>query len=282
MRERPHQFGAHGNLFGVLSEPDPALARPGAPAVLFSNTGIHHHVGPNRIWVELARALAARGLSALRFDLSGLGDSGARPGQEGERERAILDFRDAMDLVAKRRGASSFVLVGLCSGADAVHAAALADPRVAGAVYVDGFAWRTPGFWLRLPLRKIELRRWRRRLKHLRALRLAKRLGAEEILVRDLPTPERFRADLGALVARGTRVLAVYSGALVDYSYAAQFEDMVRPVDLRGCVESAFFPLSDHLFTPTPHREAFVERIGRWVEDQFPVAEGAARASASR
>jgi alpha-beta hydrolase superfamily lysophospholipase len=107
VRERPLLFGLHGNLFGVLSEPE--AARPGAPALLFANTGIHHHVGPYRIWVELARALAARGFSALRFDLSGLGDSGARPGGEGERERAVLDYGEAMDLVAKRCGARSFV-----------------------------------------------------------------------------------------------------------------------------------------------------------------------------
>jgi hypothetical protein len=39
------------------------------------NMGANHRIGPRRINVKLARVLAARGVSSLRFDLGGVGDS---------------------------------------------------------------------------------------------------------------------------------------------------------------------------------------------------------------
>ncbi|MFP2897131.1 hypothetical protein [Corallococcus sp. 4LFB] len=81
MRERICTFGPEQSLVGILTEPDPAKVLPEAPAVVLSNVGLNHHVGPYRLWVELARQLAGRGITTLRFDLSGLGDS--RPRREG-------------------------------------------------------------------------------------------------------------------------------------------------------------------------------------------------------
>ena len=55
---------------------------PSAPTVIFLNVGLIGHHGPGRLWVELARACAAGGgVRCLRVDLSGIGDSPARPGR---------------------------------------------------------------------------------------------------------------------------------------------------------------------------------------------------------
>ena len=74
VRETPFrvQVGAE-RLFGILSEPA-AGQRAGATAVLF-NAGSVRRIGPNRMWVEIARSWAARGVPTLRIDLSGVGDS---------------------------------------------------------------------------------------------------------------------------------------------------------------------------------------------------------------
>ena len=64
------------------------------------NEGNTHHIGQARIWVDLARVLGAAGFRTLRFDLSGNGDSGTRPGQTphvGRAPEAIDDIYMAME-----------------------------------------------------------------------------------------------------------------------------------------------------------------------------------------
>src|SRR5579884_4043143 len=62
-----------GELAGVLSEP----LGPGAGGLclVLLNAGAIRRMGPNRMWVELARRWAARGVPSLRVDMEGLGDS---------------------------------------------------------------------------------------------------------------------------------------------------------------------------------------------------------------
>jgi hypothetical protein len=76
VREEALSFGDGGRLFGILSEP----GRGARTAVIFLNADANHRVGPNRLYVSLARDLAARGYPAFRFDVGGLGDSGPAPG----------------------------------------------------------------------------------------------------------------------------------------------------------------------------------------------------------
>lgn len=276
MRERAFTFGTHGNLFGVLAEPNPADAVPGAPAVLLANMGVNHRVGSNRLWVNLARRLARLGFQVLRFDLSGLGDSLQRPGTHGDLERAVLDLREAMDFVRARGGPESFVVMGLCSGADSAHAVAVADPRIGAVVYIDGFVWRTPGFWLRYwTTRKLEPSRWRRYWRRAEARRRGgpREAGeAPEIYQRDMPTPEQLRLDLAALLARGTAVFAIYTGGLMDYAYAAQVEEMVGPLARHPLFTADYFPRADHLFTEVAEHEKLLRRLCAWMRGRHPAA----------
>ncbi|HTP49724.1 MAG TPA: alpha/beta fold hydrolase [Anaeromyxobacteraceae bacterium] len=270
MRERAFVFGAHANLFGVLAEPDPSDAMAGSPAVLLANMGVNHHVGSNRLWVDLSRRLARMGFHVLRFDLSGLGDSLQRPGAHGDLERAVLDLREAMDFVSQKGGPQTFVVMGLCSGADSAHAVTVADPRVTGAVYIDGFVWRTPGFWLRYwTSRKLEAARWRRYLRR----RAARQRGgpreageAREIYQREMPTPEQFRASLGALLGRGTAVLAIYTGGLMDYAYEGQIREMVGELSRHPLFATDYFPRADHLFTDVGEHEKLLVSLCSWMK----------------
>ena len=58
--------------------PDATAGEPGAPdlpTIFFLNAGVIDHVGPAGLWVRLARQWAEAGFRAIRFDLSGNGDS---------------------------------------------------------------------------------------------------------------------------------------------------------------------------------------------------------------
>jgi alpha-beta hydrolase superfamily lysophospholipase len=113
--ERLSFFGSAG-LFGVVTEP---AFNGGLPPVVLLNVGLLHHVGPGRLWVDLAREWASKGIRVLRFDLGGIGESPALPYRSDGVEyplEAVDNIVDAMRLVAPD-DYENVILVGICSGA---------------------------------------------------------------------------------------------------------------------------------------------------------------------
>ena len=141
IEETPILFdGELGGLFGVVSE-SPRSERAPVCAVLL-NGGALRHIGPSRTWVEIARRWAARGVPTVRLDMPGIGESDGDASepvpdasfytpQRTEQTLAILDR------LAERGLPDRFVLGGLCSGAYWSLHAALADPRVRGALMIN-------------------------------------------------------------------------------------------------------------------------------------------------
>jgi alpha-beta hydrolase superfamily lysophospholipase len=114
-------------LFGITTEVE-GVAH--GPTIVLVNEGNTHHIGQARIWVDLARRLATAGLRVLRFDLSGNGDSGIRPGQKAHVVRAPEAVDDVMaaSLAMSPDDPKDVVLVGFCSGAYEVMEQALRAP----------------------------------------------------------------------------------------------------------------------------------------------------------
>ena len=142
-------FGPQGGLVGILSDPHPEKQSPNRPALLLLNAGFLHRVGPYRMNVDLARNLAAKGFTVFRFDFSGLGDSLVRKDDRSDEERVTLDIQEAMDYLGDKKGIREFVLLGLCAGADRAHPLGIMDSRVKGIVYLDGFGYKTLGYYIR-------------------------------------------------------------------------------------------------------------------------------------
>jgi pimeloyl-ACP methyl ester carboxylesterase len=113
--ERPVRFEPLG-IFGMLAE---SMDPPLGPTVVFLNAGLINHVGPARLWVLLSRRLAAAGFRCLRLDLSGLGESPARPGRSPNiacPPEAIEDMATVIGAISSDPEAD-VVLLGLCAGA---------------------------------------------------------------------------------------------------------------------------------------------------------------------
>lgn len=284
VRERPVSIG-DPPLVGVLSEPTEG-ADGARPAFVLTNAGVLHRVGPSRINVLLARALAARGFVCLRFDFSGLGDSPHRPGPGTFDERSTGEMREVMDYLEGGRLADAFVPVGLCSGADVAFAAALEDPRVVGLVSLDGLAYRTWRFWVRrYGPRLLRGRSWWNLLTGRtyvgpflrRMLRLSgrdeRRPKEAELLRRPVPPRAETAAAHQRLADRGVRMLQLFTGGLdEDYNYATQFTDCFRSVDFRGCLTLEFLPEADHVFTARAQRAALLDIVCAWAHHGWKVA----------
>lgn len=154
-REEAFVFGQR--LFGILCEPAARGPQRTREAVIFLNVGSNHRVGSNRMYVKMARTMAARGLTSLRFDVSGIGDSVADAKSENRlyAPEAVFDVQSAMTELTSLREVERFYLVGLCSGAYLAYKSSLADPRVVGQVLINTqtFAWKD-GDTLEVSMRK--------------------------------------------------------------------------------------------------------------------------------
>lgn len=134
LTEVPVVFDCDGDsLVGIVSCP----ATPPDTAVVIIVGGPQYRIGSHRQFVQLARALAAAGFAALRFDLRGMGDS------DGEQRKFYFVGRDigcAIDTVLQvQPSARRVVLWGLCGGASAswLYLRETRDPRVQGLVLVN-------------------------------------------------------------------------------------------------------------------------------------------------
>ncbi|QDU24172.1 alpha/beta fold hydrolase [Urbifossiella limnaea] len=275
MTEQAFCFGPDESLVGVTTDPLPDRVRPDAPVVLWLNSGVLHHVGPFGWYATLARRLAGRGIRSFRFDLAGLGDSAPRSDAQETLDRAIRDVAGAMDLLARERAARRFVLVGLCSGAMLAQHVAARDERVAGAAFIDGYGFRTPGYYLRhYGKRLLKWRSWVNAARRVVRPRPApagnaedRRLLFDQYFFR-FPPADRGRELFATAVARGTRFLYLYTGGVESYfNHPRQFSEMFGRLTPGGDqVEVGYMPAADHLYSLRDQRLAMFDRVENWVE----------------
>lgn len=268
--DRAYAFGPGRGLIGVLTTPDSAPARGDSPTVILLNAGLVHHVGPHRLYVELARQLAALGFSVFRFDLSGIGDSEPPRREAASDDQPVADIFAAMNFLEAKARSRTYVLMGLCSGADNSHRLAVADERVVGAVLLDGYAYGTLGYYARYY--------WQGVLRPDRGVRFIKRKlaallnpGEGEAMpgfARSFPPKKKIERELEQLVARGVRLYFIYSGGVDYYLYQRQFTDMFPSVR-NGMIRVDYFREANHTYSLLEHRAKLIDAITRWLSEAF-------------
>lgn len=281
LTEEPMVFGDEEQLVGVLTRP--AVGDATVPVFVFFNSGVLPRIGSHRINVKLARALAAEGVTSLRFDLSGQGDSRAAAAGGDFREQALRDLGAAMDHLQRLLGERCrFALFGVCSGATHAFRMAGRDPRVVAALMFDGFWYRSR--WT-LPMRHLKRLRshspasfaamvWRR-LARSAARGQPAATGAPQAAaqrVSNLPRDE-FVRDLQKAVDRGAAMYFVYSGSVIDYySYAGQFRHAFAGERFVDAVRCELHPDIDHTFVSLDVQRRTVRLLLDWLPDLRRVA----------
>ena len=272
--ETPVFLGPDQRMLGILSDPDSISNEGKNPIVLLLNAGLVHRVGPNRLNVNIARTLAAKDFTSIRFDMSGIGDSHRSTVERSYVDQSIADVVEAMDSLELETGVDEFVVVGLCTGAYNALEAASADPRVRGCILIDGYAYPTARFTITHQTKRIlQLWRWKRYL--------MRRLGfkgsgspteqPDDVLVfqpEDMDKDE-FARRINSLTARGTYVHFVFTGfGPQPYNYRGQMLDAFPDFD-RDQISVLYVPGATHTFTLPTHREQLVDSIVDWMVDRF-------------
>ena len=208
-RERPVSIGEAG-LFGILSEPQ--AAGSGGPALVILNTGANHRIGTNRLSVLLARRLMLEGVTVLRMDVRGIGDSPSAPDWP---DNAVLDARMVSDVrlavgFLAARGHREIVVNGLCAGGWLAYHAALAEPRITGQLLLNvQNLWLNEGFDRTGASNREYLRKFRAKETWLRLLKGDVKLHIiVSVLTRRLLKAFAIRLHQGFRRARGAETLA--------------------------------------------------------------------------
>ena len=254
-------FGRRRSIAGVLTGPDSGDGSNSRTAVLMLNAGMIHHAGPGRIYVKLARKLAAYGFTSVRFDFSGVGDSPVRTDNLPVTEIAVKEPQDVMDTL-QAQGFERFILVGICSGAYCAFRTALDDERVSAAILVntmsldgelemDNRVWEqrylsqslySAQAWKNLLTGKVNYRRLAGTL-----------LGKIKSLFRNhrqAGHSDQLTAEIRQLANRQQRLCFLFSGKDVAVNYL----DVILGTELEalmanGTLYRSVLPEADHLFT---------------------------------
>lgn len=271
-KETPVLFGPDGSLIGIVTTP--ADGPMGPVACLMLNMGANHHIGPRRINVKLARQLATRGISSIRLDLAGLGDSGPASGSEHFLTQAVYDLQAAMNLIETMLGVRRFIVIGLCSGATNGLSLAVADSRVVGLLMFDGYAF--PGRRTRMErmLRRAlaaptnpafigKTARWIQR----KLSPSAAAAAAPHIFEPDPPevTAAVFRRSMSQVAARNLAVLLLYTGTMhVTDRNRDQLGPFAKEPFMRQ-FEYEFIGEIDHGLTSMAAQQTFMTVVCDWV-----------------
>jgi len=165
---------------------------------------------------------------------------------------------------------------GICAGAINAHRAAVADPRVAGLIMLDGYAYPTPQFLLRRYAPRLAnpaaaLRFVGRQLSNLVAPQPAATPSEDdEILSQDFPPKDRIAAELRQFVERNLALLFIYSGNWYLYfNYREQIRDNFPDVPFGDRLTVEHFPEADHTYTLLEDRERLFAAVLGWMREKF-------------
>jgi pimeloyl-ACP methyl ester carboxylesterase len=281
--EVPAQFGRSASLIGILSRP-PSELPIRRPAVVILNTGIAHRVGHHRMYVKMARELAALGHLAFRFDFSGIGDSASRGDGLNPIEAHQADVSEALDWLTASCNVNEAVLIGLCAGAEIALRYGYSDKRVIGLVLLDPTIPGTARFYAHYIGRRItQLRSWwsfvsgRGRIWEELSERAKLAFGAAPAQPASTSTADhRIRGELEQLylksLDRNLKMLIVLTGGPLEgrTSYREQLFDALPNVPFQGWVSLEHFRDADHTFTSESARTRLQDLVLGWIK-AFPI-----------
>jgi pimeloyl-ACP methyl ester carboxylesterase len=281
--ERFDRVGPRG-LFAITTVTDGFAG----PTLVCVSQAKAHRVGPARLWPEMARTAAARGIRTVRYDRRSVGGSpvdddavlrsavgtGRADAADGAALSAYSDeaVEDLADVVtATCPDQASLALVGVCSGAWVATVVSAADVRPHSVYLVNPGVWRrrpSPGAMLELPTaqaapvqfgvdeqgaprRGSVLRRRIRPLVPYRILLWLGRLGRTQV-------PEVL---LWPVVKRGTAVTLLF-GAWDAASFAQRWGSPAVPrLQRRGVLRLVVDPLIEHSLVGRTGRDIVAQRI---------------------
>jgi len=287
MNEQIAQFGENNLLYGIVSLPDDASSGKKNPALIILNSGLLPRFGPNRLYVEMARAVAAVGNFVLRFDFSGVGESPAYQTELSYEARAKQEIQQALSYLEMKYGVQNFLLTGICSGADASFLAALQDKRIVGIVPIDFYSVSSKSYLIHSYKRRIfSPKSWlnfisgnsdllnilKRVVNNITVFKTMSATKEKEVIEDSVETNTmnnmgNIREGYKKLFERKLQVYLIFSaGSPAYFNYNKQLKHIMAELNPGHILQMDFLETADHGFTFIYHQKLLVKKIQQWVE----------------
>lgn len=286
MQEHAIAFGKDRSLVGIIAESGKGNVseKDNLTGVVLLTAGLDHHVGPNRIYVKLARRLAAMGCVALRFGFSGTGDSGPRRDKLPVSESVLDETQQAMDYLERLMGIKRFILIGFCSGVVTAFRVAVSDSRVRGAVLLNPqpandrnelvarhhYYWRYAIFnlrnWMRLLLLRSNYRSVSRavfdKIKSWLLTNYVQSFEAPEII-------DEIKKSFQSFQERGVRLLMLSSQNELGDEYISQvFRKEYKAMKASGLLTTRMFGVAHHTIRPLACQNELLDFVSEWMAEE--------------
>lgn len=264
--ETPLQLDIRTGQFGILTKPSGDVRTTG---FILLNSGLLHRVGPYRLGVELARALAKAGFATLRVDQSGRGDSPARPRISAE-QAVAADVTMATEHLATL-GVQKVVVGGLCSGADDALLVAPNVQNLAGLLLFDGYAPRTMKYYLRRYIPKLfKLKTYQNRIRRSVTNGVSTNIGLDESFRLWDPRDVMIK-KLNALLDGEVALFTLFTQDADEvYYYDSQLNDALGNPKSDELLTEVFRPQATHLLPISEHRIEILNLVEKWATAHFP------------
>lgn len=279
IREQAVLIGQRKSLVGIVTQM--VTSEPTKrPTVVILNTGIIHRVGHHRMYVALSRKLAEAGYMVLRFDFSGIGDSGSRADSLPPVDSCLADIREVLDWLEAEQHASHFILVGLCAGADHALLYGYTDPRVVGLILLDPSIPPTLRYYIRYILRRImRLESWlsvplgRSRIWQMMKARVMYSLVPNwQPQYLNYPKVRNYLETIyKKTICSGVRVLTVFTSAPFAahrHNYREQLLEAFPDIPFGGQLTLEYFENCDHTFMAEFDRSKLNRVIMTWIKTE--------------
>lgn len=272
-------LGPRKSMVGVITPASAQASASDAPFIVILNAGIIHRVGPNRMHVLLARALAAAGFGVLRVDLSGLGDSEVRHDGLPPLDATLADIRDILDMLQSTRQVQRVVLVGLCSGADHSIIYAGTDERVVGVALMDPSIPRTVGYyvhhyghrilgiraWMNFALGRHPV--WRALKRRMSPVPAESHVEARGPSLEDPKVRAFLQNAYGRALSNGAQLLAVLTADRQrQHNHRRQLLDAFPQLSFGKQLRLEYFKDCDHTFTSAANRARLIDLVVEWMK----------------
>lgn len=272
MQESIMRAGSPIPMNGVVSHPQQVDSS--LPAVVILNSGLMHHVGTCRMSVKIARALAKRGVWSVRFDCPGIGDSLMNRERTTHLESSPGEITLVIDELKKISGIQRFVVLGLCSGADAGFCTAIENSNIVGIAQIDPYLFRTYKWYLyRYSRLLLDVNTYKKLFKRLFNKLLAREntTFAENFfeiaeIGRELMEKDVVIAGYQKMVSRQQAVLAIITGGQASlFNHKTQFYDIFSDVDWKDLLDLQYFPEAEHILPEPEYQEKVKNCVINWV-----------------
>ena len=280
LKESALLCGYKKSLVAILSEPYLGCKSVG---VILINAGSTHRIGPNRIYVRVARYLATKGFIVCRPDLSNNGDSPSRGDGLSLRQYAPIEIKSIMEELKVTKKIKHFVLIGICTGADIAFETACIERDIKGVVLING-AFVDPNIFPTVC--KIANKRIRKRyyMKHLFSLSSWMKLMTMKSVFWRLIWNKAFifnekkheiKADIGQAfpIDRWKKLSGLGTNVFLVFSEGSECWDIFKMIHKKNLKNILIEKMSfifirdvDHSFTLLSSQNFLIKKISDWLE----------------